>query len=418
MNRLPMEIWREVFTHACTDGGYTGMSLTLVCRFFYNASLPIRFRSLSFRSLHQIELFLHYARRYEESHAGAKLRVHHLMLSFPNTSADTPESSPASSPGADANDVDQWVTSRRLREEEKAAWDDKFTQVLPELFELVAPHLRTLALLQSDGFTLPPIRNVLPRLRELTLLVGISVMLNGEDGFQEHGRSCASHLRPHGSESPEDADVSDGVDENENVSDSPGPTEAPICAAATPSLSVLCARFPALERLHVVCGRHRDFRLRDTLAHLPRLAPKLTHLRISNATYTHEACIPDFLRAALGMPCPEFAFLGTASPPRLVQRPPGADPDIHAALPALRNVVVHSVLPPAGGACGNPYMEYVALMDAVNAIGAACEATEAVRVRAVRSDRAKHRHWEELVARQWVERIEGGYGCWVGCEAE
>ncbi|KAI0661343.1 hypothetical protein C8Q70DRAFT_1043941 [Cubamyces menziesii] len=387
MNRLPMEIWREVFTHACTDGGFTGASLMLVCRFFYNASLPIRFRSLSFRSLHQIELFLDYARHYEEGHAGSKLRVHHLLLSFSNASMDTPESSPASSPGTDANDVDQWVTSRRLREEEKAAWDDKFSQLLPDLFELVAPHLRTLALLQSDGFTLPPIRNVLPRLRELTLLVGISVMLNGEDGFQVDGRSRASHLRPHGSESPEDADI-----------------------------PVLCARFPALERLHVVCGRHRDFRLRDTLAHLPRLAPALTHLRISNATYTHEACIPEFLRAALGMPFPEFAFLGTASPPRLVQRPPGTDPDVHATLPALRNVVVHSVLPPAGAACGNPYMEYVALMDAVNSISEACEGTETVRVRSVRSDRAKHRHWEELVARQWTERIEGGYGCWVGCE--
>ena len=76
----------------------------------------------------------------------------------------------------------------------------------------------------------------------------------------------------------------------------------------------------------------------------------------------------------------------------------------------------HSVLPPAGAACGNPYMEYVALMDAVNSISEACEGTETVRVRSVRSDRAKHRHWEELVARQWTERIEGGYGCWVGCE--
>ncbi|TFK89115.1 hypothetical protein K466DRAFT_487482, partial [Polyporus arcularius HHB13444] len=45
-NDLPLEIWQHIFTHACTDGGYTGTSLALVNKFFYGASIPTRFRSL------------------------------------------------------------------------------------------------------------------------------------------------------------------------------------------------------------------------------------------------------------------------------------------------------------------------------------------------------------------------------------
>ena len=61
------------------------------------------------------------------------------------------------------------------------------------------------------------------------------------------------------------------------------------------------ALYHEAQRLHVVCGRHRDWTLRDALAHLPRLAPSLACLRISNATYTHgsHGCVAAFLRRAL-----------------------------------------------------------------------------------------------------------------------
>ncbi|KAI8972207.1 hypothetical protein BD414DRAFT_221509 [Trametes punicea] len=392
MNRLHLEIWQEVFTHACIDGGYTAASLALVCKFFYHASLPVRFHSLSFFSLQQVELFLAFAGKWVDEGCRARPCVHHLLLCFSHSafSDSTPEPCTDGPPDAHHKDVDSWITARRLREEDKAAWDHKFLEVVPALFDLVATDLRTLALLQSDGFTWPPIRNSLPGLRELTLLVGISAMLNQAVGVDQSGRSAGSALH----ESARNLMV-------------PAPGTAP-----SP-----CTRFPSLERLHVVCGRHRDFRLRDTLAHLPHVAPRLTHLRISNATYTHAQCIPTFLRAALGIPVPQFERMGVAAPPKSVQQAPDSDPDVPAALPALRRVVVHSVLPPDGGTCDNAYREYVAFMENVNAISAACDVTGTVRVRSLRSDREKHQRWEELVNRHWMERIEGGQGCWMDCEA-
>ncbi|OSD06708.1 hypothetical protein PYCCODRAFT_755594 [Trametes coccinea BRFM310] len=411
---LPLEIWREVFTYACTDGGYTGASLALVCKLFYNASHQVRFRSLSFYSLDQIEYFLEYVQRCEGRFRGAQPKVYHLLLSFSQTSSDgrsDAEFSPGAVSHAYCTDADAWATARRLRQHEKAMWDHKFLQLVPALLELVAPHLRTLALLQSDGHTVPALRNALPRLRELTLLVGISAVFHGDPALDPSGRSAASPPSPDSTNSPESSSLwdADGV-------------EARV--SATPSSPH--ARFPALERLHLVCGRLRDFRLRDALAYVPRHAPALTHLRISNATYTHAQCIPAFLCAVLGVPAPEFECVaGTAAvrfvriPPRSQTMPVGGagddwDVGVKAGLPGLRRVIVHSVLPLPGARCGSPYMEYTALMNAVDAVDVACDKAAGVSVHPIRSDRQKHRYWEVLVTRQWMERIEDGRGCWVG----
>ncbi|KAH9847134.1 hypothetical protein C2E23DRAFT_527675 [Lenzites betulinus] len=377
MTHLPLEIWREIFVYACADGGYTGSSLALACRLFYNASLSVRSEALSLFSLRQVELFLAHAKRYEDRYHGRQLRIYHLLLSF---TAPPPDASSELSLGSSSEEGsfdEQWITARRLREQEKAAWDSRFLKLVPQLLELAAPHIRTLALSQSDGFVLPAIKSVLPRLRELTLLVGVSVMVN-EDKF-------------------------DGA-----------LAQAPISVTPSPPT---CARFPALERLHLVCGRHRDFLLRDTLAQLPHLAPGLTHLRISNATYTHEHCIPVFLRAAVGLPPADSQHIGTGyNAAEAPLRAPFAadDGDVRALLPSLRHVVVHSVPPPSAGTAGGPYKEYVALMGALHAIGAACQATSDVRVRTTRSARAKQRCWEQVVETHWLDRIEGGHGCWVG----
>ncbi|KAI9068251.1 hypothetical protein FKP32DRAFT_1587837 [Trametes sanguinea] len=401
--RLPLEIWREVFTYACSDGGYTGASLALVCKLFYDASHQVRFRCLSFYSLDEIEAFLEYVQGYEERFQGARPKVYHLLLSFSQASSDGGSDGELSPGVVSQNDADEWTTARRLRQHEKARWDHKFLQLVPALLDLVAPHLRTLALLQSDGHPVPAIRNALPRLRELTLLVGISAVFHGDPALDPSGRSAAS---------PADHPPSPHRDLFDTT-------------PATPS----SPRFPALERLHLVCGRLRDFRLHDALADVPRHAPALTHLRISNATYTHAQCIPAFLCAALGVPEPEFECVAGTAAARFVRIPPapmmlvgppgsvvGDDwaAGVKAGLPKLRQAVVHSVLPLPGARCGNPYLEYTALMDAVDAIGAACDKAVGVGVHSIRSERQKHRHWEALVERQWMERVEDGRGCWVG----
>ncbi|KAI0675124.1 hypothetical protein C8Q78DRAFT_965710 [Trametes maxima] len=393
MKLLPPEIWKEIFSYACVDGGYTGTSLSLACKFFHNISLPVRFHVVSLHSLRQVELFLAFAIRYQQEHHGVTPRVYHLLLSFSDSQPSSLPSSPDATDMSSHNslarspDVDQWIIARRLREQDKAAWDQQFLTLVSGLLELATPHLRTLALLQSDGFTLPAIRRSLPRLRELTLLVGISVMFNGSEGD-----SLTHHA----------GDLPGASPPSSPLSRLPRKTETPT--SKTPSIPH--ARFPALERLHIVCGRHRDFILRDTLVHLPRLAPALTHLRISNATYTHEHCIPGFLHDALGIPPPAAAVYPAPAP--------DADVDVRPGLPALRRVIVHSVPPPSTGTCGNPQREYVVLVNAVNTLRAACDLTSDVRVRAMRGERAKHRVWERVVESHWLDRIGGGYGCWVG----
>lgn len=39
---LPLELWTRIFSYACTDDGRTGCSISLVSRYFRDASLPVR----------------------------------------------------------------------------------------------------------------------------------------------------------------------------------------------------------------------------------------------------------------------------------------------------------------------------------------------------------------------------------------
>ncbi|KAG7444345.1 uncharacterized protein BT62DRAFT_1077693, partial [Guyanagaster necrorhizus] len=45
-SHIPCEIWLEIFKLACTDGGSTGRSLSLVSRVFYDLAKETRFHSV------------------------------------------------------------------------------------------------------------------------------------------------------------------------------------------------------------------------------------------------------------------------------------------------------------------------------------------------------------------------------------
>ena len=437
-NTLPLELWQQIFSHACTDGGYTGASLALVNKFLHGAAHPVRFQSLSFCSLAQIEGFLEYIRAYQQKRYDPKLRIRHLLLTFSNSI--TTESSAQNDVGS-SQSQDVWYMMRQQREHEKAAWDQRFLELVPSLLQLAAPTLETLALLQSDAFTIPPVRITLPVLREMTLLAGISVTL-GEEGFEHEpsststsGTTSGSPLETGYAHFTMNASIFAPVLATASRTDTAAVSAqntslSPPTTSATSSLGdcPYRARFPALERLHVVCGRHRDWTLREPLAHLRRLAPALTHLRISNATYTHgqDDSIPGFLRDALGMPASLVSLgVGGASgiarasmlaPPALVEPEIASVYEVATAaaagLPRLRRVVLHSVPPPDSGRSGNTHKDYRGLVDAVQAIAAACECSEAGRVRWIEGERMRSREWEQLIRTQWMDRITGGSGCW------
>ena len=82
---VPVEVLQEIFVQACTDGGTTGCSISLVSQAFRAAVQPIQYHSIELTGLAQISTF---ASRYKETcsalAAADPLRGHpkvrHLLL--------------------------------------------------------------------------------------------------------------------------------------------------------------------------------------------------------------------------------------------------------------------------------------------------------------------------------------------------
>jgi hypothetical protein len=64
--RLPVELWRDVFKHACVDGGRTGCALSLVSRRIRNLSAGIRLQSVCVIDLDRLRSLLHILERLPE----------------------------------------------------------------------------------------------------------------------------------------------------------------------------------------------------------------------------------------------------------------------------------------------------------------------------------------------------------------
>ncbi|KZT28812.1 hypothetical protein NEOLEDRAFT_781622 [Neolentinus lepideus HHB14362 ss-1] len=74
MDRCPVEIVSEIISLACTDGGATGCSLSLVSKGMALTSEPFRFQSVALSGLRQISKFL------EMSEGGPGRKIRHLFL--------------------------------------------------------------------------------------------------------------------------------------------------------------------------------------------------------------------------------------------------------------------------------------------------------------------------------------------------
>ncbi|EIW63209.1 uncharacterized protein TRAVEDRAFT_43513 [Trametes versicolor FP-101664 SS1] len=86
MDTLPLETLEQIFELACTDGGYTGHSLSLVSKGIRAAARTSRFHSVSLiASPHRLQLFVAlYKRECDPAH-GDKPRIQHLYVAFPVT---------------------------------------------------------------------------------------------------------------------------------------------------------------------------------------------------------------------------------------------------------------------------------------------------------------------------------------------
>jgi len=63
MDLCPPEIWHDILWLACTDTGFTGRSISLTSRSFYELSRHVKLRSVALRSVVQIIGFLNVIER-------------------------------------------------------------------------------------------------------------------------------------------------------------------------------------------------------------------------------------------------------------------------------------------------------------------------------------------------------------------
>ena len=239
MVALPIELLAQIFTYACTDGGYTGCSLSLVSKHIRAASRGARFHSVSLTraSAEQVSQFSSHllAECALSNGTGAAPRVKHLCLTAAKRSVGHLEQSTAT---AGDTELVHFIT-------------DVMT-----LLTIIAPNLLTLSLvsrlpLYIAGLPLPDIRKVsFPILEELSI-VGHRLLF------------------------PPLSDDTSGAD--------------PVGSQTV---------FPNLTHLHWTC---EDFPSRNTLSLRPWIdaAPQLTHFRISNLNRHAEGAIPQ-LKQAIG----------------------------------------------------------------------------------------------------------------------
>ncbi len=250
MTAFPVELLTQIFTYACTDGGYTGCSLSLISKHIRAVSRPARFHSVSLTraSAEQVAQFSSclLAERARSIDMGAMPRVRHLCLTAAKRS------------------VGLLVYLERAIARVDDTEQLQFSADVMTLLTIVAPDLLSLSLvsrlpLYIAGLPLPDIRRVsFPVLQELSI-------------------------------------VSDRI----LFSPSDSATSADSVGARTV--------FPSLTHLHWTC---EDFPSRSILSLQPWIdaAPRLTHFRVSNLSRRAESVLAQ-LTAAVGKPTHKHWFV-------------------------------------------------------------------------------------------------------------
>ncbi|KAI0650400.1 hypothetical protein C8Q79DRAFT_1006672 [Trametes meyenii] len=170
-------------------------------------------------------------------------------------------------------------------------------------------------------------------------------------------------------------------------------------------------RFPALTHVHCISPRGEPVPWATT-------SLSLTHVRIScvgqeNSGLHHE------LAAAIGVPDAwvfqhSYNDLDEYSEGGAAQRKPLA-PATHSQ---LRHIVVHGVAPmPGPGGFVPWYWNHV--YNETKRLAWYCEAhLDGVQVVVMEGARQKEHMWRDRLLANWLERMQGGRGCWIVAEEE
>lgn len=182
MDLCPTEIWQNVFKFACLDSGLTGRSLSLVSKYFNQASKPFIFQSIYLKNIDQIVAF---AAILDRTYFNLQ-PVRHLYISTYNQELEE-EASDIKKMKEEIHTGVRYIpepldedwdrrrkelaskfSSRRRRVEKMEA---AFSQAIPLIFRSIAPCLKTLhMLLPNLGSIFDVLVTPLLQLEELTVL--------------------------------------------------------------------------------------------------------------------------------------------------------------------------------------------------------------------------------------------------------
>ncbi|KAH9854997.1 hypothetical protein C2E23DRAFT_883536 [Lenzites betulinus] len=153
--------------------------------------------------------------------------------------------------------------------------------------------------------------------------------------------------------------------------------------------------FPALKRIHFV-----SLGLSTTMETLSRAElPSLTHLRISNLDQFQMACM--LVEALRNIPH---------------QGPPA--PPSSTSLSRPRHIIVHSTRPAVAGWSAYHNSAWIAFTHSLRAlVQAQNQENDGLRALLLLRPMGSGR-WIRRMQCQWLDRMQGGCGCWVESEAE
>ncbi|KAI0647491.1 hypothetical protein C8Q79DRAFT_631352 [Trametes meyenii] len=156
MEFLAVELLTSIFSLACTDGGRTACSLSLVCKHIREVARPIRFNvvALTGGAPHKLQAFFDDLERESNSfRAGTTSRVRHLFLHTDLSKARTQNS------GGSSKDARQ----------SEAMTPAQYSDLVTSILQAVSPHLETLVLLPYPYSPSMLEGVIFPCLRELAL---------------------------------------------------------------------------------------------------------------------------------------------------------------------------------------------------------------------------------------------------------
>ncbi|KDQ55086.1 hypothetical protein JAAARDRAFT_340828 [Jaapia argillacea MUCL 33604] len=156
LDRCPPEICQTIFRMACTDGGLTGCSLSLVSKYIHNASATARYQSVAICGPDALLPFISLLE--PKCVSITSFCVQHFFFSRDRLSTgDVP---------AEATGIRMTNADRRARMHLQAK---QIMAAIPRVLTLIGNHLKTLALASTPPQDIPLPHNSLTALEELTI---------------------------------------------------------------------------------------------------------------------------------------------------------------------------------------------------------------------------------------------------------